>query len=107
MAVVAVRPRHYLGLGEAQTTRGEQTMMAGSGEHSRPSLLRMVGGATGVEEQEVALLLRTSTVRYGPHVRLRASLLVVAAAVAAVLASAGLRYLAESRVALIWNSQPR
>lgn len=67
----------------------------------------MVGGATGVEEQEVALLLRTSTVRYGPHVRLRASLLVVAAAVAAVLASAGLRYLAESREALIWNSQSR
>ena len=82
-------------------------MMAVSGEHSRQSLLRMIGDATGAEEQEVALLLRTSTVRYGRHVRLHANLLVAPAVVAAVLASAGLQYQAESRVALIWNSQPQ
>lgn len=66
-------------------------MMAGSGEHSRQSLLRMAGeDAAGAEEQEVALLLRTSVARYGLHARLYVTLLVVAAAVAVVLASAHL-----------------
>jgi len=108
MGAVEARPRHYLGLGEARTTRSKQTMMAGSGEHSRQSLLRMVDeDATEDEEQEVALLLRTSAVRYGRHARLYATPLVVAAAVAVVLASAGLQCLAQNDVALICNPQPR
>ena len=64
-------------------------------------------GATGAEEQEVALLLRTSAVRYGRHARLYVTLLVVAAAVAVVLASAELQYLAQNRAALICDSQLR
>lgn len=82
--------------------------MAESGEHSRQSLLQMVDeDATGAEEQEVALLLRTSAVRYGRHARLYVTLLVVAAAVAVVLASTGRQYLAQNRAVLICDLQPR
>jgi hypothetical protein len=77
-------------------------MMGGSGEHSRQSLLQMVDeDATEDEEQEVALLLQTSAVRYGRHARLYATLLVAAAAVAVVLAPVGLQCLTQNGVALI------
>lgn len=87
-------------------TRSKQTMMAGSGEHSRQSLLQMVDeDATGAEE--VVLLLRPSAVRYERHARLYATLLVVAAAVAVVLASAGQQYLVQNPAVLVCDPQPR
>lgn len=107
MAAVAARPRRW-GVGEARVTRSKQTMMARSGEHLRQSLPQMVDeDATGAEVQEVALLLRTSTVCYGRHVRLYVTLLVAAAAVAVVLASAELQYRAQNRAARVCDPQPR
>lgn len=59
-------------------------MMAGSGECSRRSLLRLVrGNASEAEEREAVLLLRTLEERFERHAQLSENLPVVADAAAA------------------------